>query len=192
MAVPPVLCAICCANSFPDAQWTHDSGHQSIDGVLVWTATTTDPINPSHLTTDDSSRSEENSRARPSQQQPQPSQSIIAVLLLLLLLLLVMLPVTTTFLWIGRSHSHTKAATAAAPAAAGMAAAAAEALHNRPSWFPPSVGGRLHTPTTKAVQTVVTAMAASAAASSLADRLTSVTVAAAPVRSPKLLSGLSL
>jgi hypothetical protein len=54
------------------------------------------------------------------------------------------------------------------------------------------VGGRLHTPATKAVQTVVTAVAASTAASSLADRLTSVAAAAAPVRSPKLLSGLSL
>lgn len=54
------------------------------------------------------------------------------------------------------------------------------------------MGGRLHTPATKAVQKVITAVAASAAAFSLADRLTSVVAAAAPTRSPKLLSGLSL
>ena len=65
--------------------------------------------------------------------------------------------------------------------------------HNhRPSWLPPYVGGRLHTPATKAVQTVVTAVATSAAAFSLVNRLTSAAAAAAPVRSPKLLSGLSL
>ncbi len=62
----------------------------------------------------------------------------------------------------------------------------------RPSWLPPYVGGRLHTPAAKAVQTAFTAVAASAAASSLAKHLSSAAAAATPVPSPKLLSALSL
>lgn len=64
----------------------------------------------------------------------------------------------------------------------------------RPSWLPPYVGARLHTPAAaKAVQAAVAVVATSAAISSIVAGIASVAATAPPIPSPKLLlSGLSL